>query len=413
MPDNRCNARLAADPPRALWHRHAPRRAARRVWLPLLVGALLLASCGGTLDVIVEGTPTPTGTSAPAPVTGDATMPAPTASPTHALRGVPPPPGLAYRLGNGLWLVGADGQPVSLSDRPGAVLSPDGTQVLYQDDGIWLADVSGGEPRSLTGGFEIVSSPQWWPARPDIALFTIRNANQEAGPGILGYPAAVGLDGSGLRILDDQHDAGPGLPAPSPDGQTLAYGGGQSTPAGNEGGWLYRWDRGAEPFDPQSYGLTGSKGVRIGSPSWSPDGRRLAWIVGGGFGAAGDWRLGVAVFDLEAKTARLLHPYEPLGVGGWPAAAAWSPDGKWLSFFAHASERGQYGRWVVRADGLQQEEYHLAGDSAAWSPDGQRIALSGATPDETGPWLAAAPDFSLQAMALPAEAQIVGWITPK
>ncbi len=96
-------------------------------------------------------------------------------------------------------------------------------------------------------------------------------------------------------------------------------------------------------------------------------------------------------------------------MGGWPAAAVWSPGGKWLILVAYAADGAQFGRWVVRADGLQEEECRLAGDCAAWSPDGQQIALSGAT-EEAGPWLATAPDFGLQAMALPPEAQIVGWI---
>ncbi len=130
--------------------------------LPLLLALLLLASCGGTLDVIVEGAPAAEGPTAPAaPLVGDATAAIPTNSPTPALRGVAPPPGLAYRLGNSLWLVDAEGQSIFLSDRPGAVLSPDGKEVLYQDNGIWLAGVAAGEPRSLTGPSGYMCCPQW------------------------------------------------------------------------------------------------------------------------------------------------------------------------------------------------------------------------------------------------------------
>ncbi|MBN1581017.1 MAG: PD40 domain-containing protein [Anaerolineae bacterium] len=203
-------------------------------------------------------------------------------------------------------------------------------------------------------------------------------------------------------MLDVEHDTGPEQFAPSPDGQTIAYGGGST-------GWLYHWDSGMETFDPSAYGLDG---IKIGSPSWSPDGTRLAWVVGGGLAQDGGWQIAIGIFDLETHTVQLVHPYEPVGRGGWPPAAAWSPDGKWLAFAAWEQTSKVPSIWVLRADGQQEEEYALGpGDTLTWSPDGRWLAFNAVSETgestirvaETGTW-------HMVPLDLLSDARLVSWI---
>jgi Tol biopolymer transport system component len=228
---------------------------------------------------------------------------------------------------------------------------------------------------------------------------------EDVGPSF-GFPTVVQLDGSQYHVLDDSQ-VSYALPAPSPDGRTVAY-----DRSGKP--WLYRQDAGPEPFDWTLYGLPGDRELRIVSPAWSPDGRRLAWVVNDC--SVGACQTSVGVFDLEAKTAQLLHPYTPVGRGGQPLAPAWSPDGRWLAFTAEAMNPDDAGFWIVRADGQQDEEYPLATGhvratfAPVWSPDGRRLAVSSVSQGgELEHWVAEVGTWELHPLDLPPDAHIVDW----
>lgn len=91
----------------------------------------------------------------------------------------------------------------------------------------------------------------------------------------------------------------------------------------------------------------------------------------------------IAVFDLAARTGRLLHPYEGVGMGGWESSPSWSPDGQWLSTYIRDQNQEQAGLWLLRPDG--SEEQRLGSGTYAWSPDSNDSKYDFAQP-QTAAW---------------------------
>lgn len=288
------------------------------------------------------------------------------------LAGLPPdlPSGLVLGTEFGLWKIDRGGVPIRILDRLDAVLSPDGTRAVYAaESDLWLIDLTTGEEQNLTNTPDLIEDfPQWWAAKPDTLVYGSWSGYAEMGPDTgrmtvieIGRPRylVVGREWSGA------------FPAPGPDGDTIAFD--QALK-----GYLFRWSDGRLiPFNPASYRFAGGLAhltvEKMGSPSWSPDGRYLAWVMGGDWGQG--WRILLGVFDRKTQTARLLHSYEPLGVGGWPGAAVWSPDGAWLAYtVCYAANPDEVGLYVLRPDG-SEERYLGLGGGPVWSPDGRWLAF--------------------------------------
>jgi Tol biopolymer transport system component len=406
--------------------RLTPRLAVLRYLLILSLGwlfLLLLAACAGTFEMGVEQAATPDQPAIPKDLTLSPEQPQiPTPTPAAPL------PGFVYRTDDGLWWVDGRGQPVQVLADNGEqgvpAISPDGSCVLYLEEerdeaesrqsvDLWLADLRTGERRNLTRTPDAAETNfRWWPARPDLVISSSRPREILPELGVTGFLAVVGTDGDGYRVLDDQNHTG-GLPAPSPDGQTIAYGSGATA-------WLYHWDVGPEVFDPADYGLPSYRDTHIGSPSWSPDGGELAWIVRGDFAEDRDPQMGLAVFDLEAQTTRVLHLYDPAVRDGWPPPPVWSPDGQWLAVTAWAQHPDLAGVWVVRIDGQQEgasqslfTEYHLGGSHPVWISNGSWLAFSRELEGEgTSAWAAQTGTWGLIRLDLPSDAYITGWLSP-
>jgi hypothetical protein len=274
--------------------------------------------------------------------------------------------GLVYSdlSANETWQIDSNGFPQKLYGQAGALPSGDGRRLLLErDDDLWIADRTAGTETNLTGGNDrLEADGQWWPSNPNTLVFS--SADNEQGWGMsAGQPTIMSLDGLNYRTL--AATSGFWGPAPAPDGNTIAYDSGDAA-------WLYHLDGNVlEQFDTAGQGLESPPDLKIGSPSWSPDGRRLAWWAGGSFGG-GPFRMGLALFDLPTKSARFLHQYQPQGgSGGWLPPAQWSPDGQWLAFTTRGEGRTP-GLWVARSDG---GEAHDLGTGALplWSPDGQKL----------------------------------------
>jgi dipeptidyl aminopeptidase/acylaminoacyl peptidase len=173
-------------------------------------------------------------------------------------------------------------------------------------------------------------------------------------------------------------------PQLSPDGRSVAYEVQQTDWAADAFStsiWLAGF--GAEHEVPRRLAPRGT------SPRWSPDGKRLAFLVENG------GRLQIHVIDLRASTTRVL-PSPSLSV----TRLAWSPDGRKIAFTAldpDAPQRGDLevtdsdapsrmtNLWLIDApldDTAPGPAARLTGcrdrtiAEFAWSPDGRCIAFS-------------------------------------
>jgi hypothetical protein len=112
--------------------------------------------------------------------------------------------------------------------------------------------------------------------------------------------------------------------------------------------------------------LIGGSGV-FAAPTWSADGRRLAFSSDGG---GGPFELNVTGAEGGAITRLTTNPAED-------DAPAWSPDGGRIAF--ESDRDGNFEIYVMNADGsgvMRLTSNFVEDRAPAWSPDGTRIAFS-------------------------------------
>jgi TolB protein len=239
--------------------------------------------------------------------------------------------------------------------------SPDGRRIAFISDrdgppNLYVMNADGSGVRRLTKTEAVCYMPSW---AGDRIVFGLHGKKAEM--------VSIRPDGTGLQILGEGHD-----PCLSPDGKRVAY-------TGHVKGGVTVFVMNADGSGKRRLVEHVNRHGAV-FPSWSPDGKHIVFT-----GAAGE-ALELFVVGADGSGLRQLT-----GFGKVCTPAAWSPDGKWISF-RYTDERywsnpermkkvyaerpgDKRPVWVIRPDGtgarvVECLRYQCAmdGSRAAWRP---------------------------------------------
>jgi len=230
------------------------------------------------------------------------------------------------------------------------------TDGLWQ---VWVIDSAGKHPKQLTSSMFDKRFPKW---TTDGQGVLFRTNNGEA------FLIEV-ESGKERRILRGLEPIGSVSPANM--GSRVVFAKYKQTLTDASDIWL------AEPEGVERRIVTNDPGLQYG-PAASPDGRRIAYISGQGFG-----KHELHVMAADGTTKARLTENQALEL-----LPAWRPDGGRLAYVSDVA--GNYDVWAMTPDG--QDKRQLTSDEAldscpSWSPDGRSIAFMSTRSGSSQIWI--------------------------
>jgi TolB protein len=208
---------------------------------------------------------------------------------------------------------------------------------------IYVMDVATGVIRDISGDKLEDEGAAW--SRDGRRLAFARTTECKSKNNVVHVPCrggalmVVNADGSGLRPLLTTWSSNLS-PSWSPDGKQIAF----SEPAD---GTIFSDILVMNANGGKVRNLTRTPMGDEFSPAWSPDGKRIAYACG--FAGAG-----VCVMDANGSHRRRLTPANVTSLDTHPA---WSPDGHWIAFTADGNTNSHNdGIWAVSADGKRLQQ---------------------------------------------------------
>jgi TolB protein len=288
-----------------------------------------------------------------------------------------------------LYTVRPDGRGLRAITRPAASedndsqpdWSPDGRRIVFRRfvdvglpgerahvfvvraDGSGLRDLTGA---SCTGSCLANEEPAWSPDGRRIAFVRTIGPAPPARPRIVGI-FVMNADGTNLRQLTQRRGTfrtEDHAPSWSPDGKRIAFMSANTTfrPAGASVIYVINAD-GKRPRVVRSlpHGWPAA-----GAPAWSPGGKRLLYSTYCWFGTCGQPAVGAQLFTtgVDGTGVRRLT-----NLAGNAFDARWSRDGRWIVFVRNARVGPTGDLWTISVDGTALRRVTNAVDLSARAPD--------------------------------------------
>ena len=242
---------------------------------------------------------------------------------------------------------------------------------------IYVMEVDGNNQRRLTNNPNFDISPSWSPDGKRIAFMSDRDGHVDILGGLLNFEIYV-MDADGgnpQNLTNNPNDDS--SPSWSPDGKRIVF---SSDRDGNREGNRENYEIYVMEVDGNNQQRLTDNDFYDRHPSWSPDGKRIAFMSRRDGHFIGEFGLSYEIYVMDADGGNEQRLTENRKSDSSPS---WSPDGKWIVFSAdRKGDDVNYEIYVMDADGgnLRRLTNNRVDDvSPSWSSDGKRIVFSSNT----------------------------------
>lgn len=259
------------------------------------------------------------------------------------------------------------------------------SRIAYVGNGlIRIVDSDGYNDKAITKrGLSL--SPAWHPGGHKVVYSKFLEGG--AGTQLEEFDLNTGhthtISGGGLNIT----------PAYSHDGRYVVYA------SGNESGTDLMMVAVDSPGVVQR--LTFGRGSDNGSPTFSPDGRQIAF-----FSSRSKFPQ-IYTMDIDGTNTQLLTPFTP-GVRSYRAAPDWSPDGRSV---AYEQQNGDFQVWMINVRDKEPKQLTSEGENEgpSWAPDGRHMALSSTRGGSKQIWVLDTESGRFRQLTYQSGARLAAW----